>query len=506
MNDLDKILASMQIEMRELKTRVSVLTRELNIKNSGNIATSARKIPICGETYYIDSNGDAYFRNLHALSGAGVGGSGTTGYYPIFTDGPNGIIGDGSIYEESGALILSADAIKLRAGADLPIYIAKGDSLAETVIGKINNSWASSDAFYLQANAGPLVLDGGSSDVHIATAGSSRITILNNGNIGILRANPANPLHIGTYNSGTSLRIEGPASGSHQLALSIGGRGSFGVDAPGVSNGRFLIQEDGKVGIGTASPSYALSIVLASGNIVQVLNATHTSMYSASSYAGIDDLIINNTAAAGAGNSSGVMFSSIGANGGAAISSIGSVSVGAGYGSNLVFQTRSSAGPDGERMRITETGRVGIMTASPAVALDVVGAIHSTDDIYTLAATNGTASDNPQGFSSLTTHQMLYKKVGKLVHVWFEYEGTSNAATMSFTLPYAASSAIYYIQGSTSRIKDNNLQLDAAGSWWVDTANWPSKCNLYKTGSSSNDWATSNTKRSAGYICYEAAA
>jgi hypothetical protein len=65
MSDLDRILSSMQIEIRELKSRMSILTRDLNIKTFSNIASSARKIPICGETYYIDSNGDVYFRNIY---------------------------------------------------------------------------------------------------------------------------------------------------------------------------------------------------------------------------------------------------------------------------------------------------------------------------------------------------------------------------------------------------------------------------------------------------------
>jgi hypothetical protein len=68
MNRLDNILATMQIEIDELKKKLSLLSRGINKKESSNFLSSANRIPVCGETYYIDSNGDAYFKNLTADS------------------------------------------------------------------------------------------------------------------------------------------------------------------------------------------------------------------------------------------------------------------------------------------------------------------------------------------------------------------------------------------------------------------------------------------------------
>jgi hypothetical protein len=82
MKDLENILASMQIEIRQLKNRLSFVTRELNVKNAGNINSSAHKIPIMGEKYYIDSNGDAYFNNLYFDGG----GSSTVNFYNLGFD------------------------------------------------------------------------------------------------------------------------------------------------------------------------------------------------------------------------------------------------------------------------------------------------------------------------------------------------------------------------------------------------------------------------------------
>jgi hypothetical protein len=64
MNRLDNILATMQIEIDGLKKKLSLLSRGINKKESNDFLSSARRIPICGEMYYIDSNGDAFFRNI----------------------------------------------------------------------------------------------------------------------------------------------------------------------------------------------------------------------------------------------------------------------------------------------------------------------------------------------------------------------------------------------------------------------------------------------------------
>ena len=78
-------------------------------------------------------------------------------------------------------------------------------------------------------------------------------------NVGIGITGPNYRLHIG--NALKSFRVEGPAtSGTGALAASFGGFGDFGIDAPGIANGRFVVQESGKVGIGTNTPDNTLSV------------------------------------------------------------------------------------------------------------------------------------------------------------------------------------------------------------------------------------------------------
>jgi len=80
--------------------------------------------------------------------------------------------------------------------------------------------------------------------------------------VGINITAPTSLLHIGNRgNTKNSLRVEGPAkSGSGGMAASFGGYGDFGIDAPGIAEGRFVVKESGSVGIGTASPDNLLSV------------------------------------------------------------------------------------------------------------------------------------------------------------------------------------------------------------------------------------------------------
>ncbi len=87
------------------------------------------------------------------------------------------------------------------------------------------------------------------------------------GRIGIGVQVPTEKLEVAGKTKTTDLqvlngvRIEGPATlGSGIKALSLGGYGDFGVDVPGIINGRFLVKENGNVGIGVTNPLFPLSV------------------------------------------------------------------------------------------------------------------------------------------------------------------------------------------------------------------------------------------------------
>ncbi len=65
-------------------------------------------------------------------------------------------------------------------------------------------------------------------------------------------------------------------------------------------------------------------------------------------------------------------------------------------------------------------------------ALNVVG------DVYTSAITDYSATSTVVGWSSFTTKDIRYKKIGKTVFVWYSFNGTSDSTTTTFTLPFTA--------------------------------------------------------------------
>jgi hypothetical protein len=84
-------------------------------------------------------------------------------------------------------------------------------------------------------------------------------------NVGIGITAPMYRLHIGNGNS--SFRAEGPATaGTGGRAASFGGYGDFGIDAPGISNGRFVVKESGAVGVAVAAPTHIFQVGQGFGN------------------------------------------------------------------------------------------------------------------------------------------------------------------------------------------------------------------------------------------------
>ena len=76
-----------------------------------------------------------------------------------------------------------------------------------------------------------------------------RLAVLPNGNVGIGTTTPAFPLHLP---KGKALRIEAGTSTTDSTPyFSFGGNGVFNIDTSTVAGGRFTVQNNGNVGIGT---------------------------------------------------------------------------------------------------------------------------------------------------------------------------------------------------------------------------------------------------------------
>lgn len=155
------------------------------------------------------------------------------------------------------------------------------------------------------------------------------------------------------------------------------------------------------------------------------------------------------------------------------------------------------------------TGQVlvsGGVGAAPAYsASPTVTNLVATTDIYTTALTDYTATSTITGWSSFTAGRkfIYYKKIGKTVFVQFWLEGTSNATTVSFTLPVAPTGTTYPVTAvALGSAMDNGSVLTTAGHLELLAGDTTVTCY---TNMATATWTAANTKRVGGQFFYETA-
>lgn len=204
--------------------------------------------------------------------------------------------------------------------------------------------------------------------------------------------------------------------------------------------GSGAITSSGSVGIGTTSPAALLNVVGGTGNLSTVYS-TDNNAYSTSSYAGINSFWLSNQSTT-AGTGSGIGFAVKGAGPGS-VATIAGISTASDYSSALIFMTRSSGGTDGEKMRITASGNVGIGTTSPSNILDIIQS----------ASANGRLKSTSSGSASLS----LDGATGQASELYNYINGTpywssgitGNGAAGSYDwYSYAGSQSVFYLQSN----------------------------------------------------------
>ena len=121
-----------------------------------------------------------------------------------------------------------------------------------------------------------------------------------------------------------------------------------------------------------------------------------------------------------------------------------------GFGARLGFEIRSGVGSqvlavvtgaiDSVMTNVGDGTKTASMKFSVAENNSLVNVLTLTpDDLYTTAWTNYTATSTIVGWSSYAgTTYIVYKKIGKMVFVMFQINGTGDETTTTFTLPHAA--------------------------------------------------------------------
>jgi hypothetical protein len=256
--------------------------------------------------------------------------------------------------------------------------------------------------------------------------GSEKVRITSSGNVGIGTTSPSHKLTINASNNTTALGIDFPSAHFDFAADSTSGYNTlFKMDNTGLDIGhesifrslnlktgnldRLTILGDGNVGIGTTSPSYKLDVsggayIDETLNIETTISGTLTYGYSgvgagnlvvgglnlASFTPGVITLMNQDTTIS-AGQDLGVLQfggKDDTTNGYANGQIICTTAANAGTGNSgggifrfLLSGSTTGSGPS-EKMRITNTGNVGIGTTSPSTKLHVVGNSEITGDIF----------------------------------------------------------------------------------------------------------------------------
>ncbi len=205
-----------------------------SIKNNANTDVVAAMVQ--GELDNATTSNESIGLGFYT-SAAGISGIGQRMYIS-----PNGNIGISSNNPTTAKLVVGGS------GGQEGIDLATSDQYANMRV--LRNSLSGIDKdIYIGLGSGA------NSSLHLFSNNNETVSVKNE-NVGIGLNNPSYKLHLGYSTNG--IRIEGPATAGG-TALSIGGLGDVFIDKPSFVGGRLTIKENGNVGLGTNTPNHPLS-------------------------------------------------------------------------------------------------------------------------------------------------------------------------------------------------------------------------------------------------------
>jgi hypothetical protein len=252
-----------------------------------------------------------------------------------------------------------------------------------------------------QTAGGIVASFGAAGDFRIDANGvdGGRFVVKESGRIGIGMpqfGSPSYQLHV-IDPSNTGFRVETINAGG--TVASFGPNGDFRIDASGVLGGRFVVKESGRIGIGTAGPSFQLHVVDPSNTGLRVV--TNTAGGTVASFGSNGDFEIDTPFTHGGRfvvKESGLVGIGMGfsspfyqlhvrdpSNTGLRVETLTTGGTVASFGGVGDFRIDAN-GVDGGRFIITESGLTGIGTNTPGSKLDVNGVI----TVYVLGAAGAT--------------------------------------------------------------------------------------------------------------------
>jgi len=322
--------------------------------------TASDTASILGAVYFGAENGDKYLASITSYQD----GAADSGRLDFTTEATGG--------DRETRMTIKSDG-KVGIGTTSPSRLLTVNSTgqADLVLRSGNSSWCQL-MFGDQAadNVAGVLYDNSSSKLHLNTSttgsGGIRLTIDNAGLVGIGTTAPSRLLHLNSSGGGTtapSRLLHLNSSGGTFLRMSSENADDFSIGANSVgwsvyneadSSYSLVVDNTGKVGIGTTAPLYDLHIKMATGNTDLKLESD--------SNAG--DVRIMLDSANSTRNANITFF-----NAGTQVGGVGYVA------SDTMMKMWGSNNPNDDHLCIASTGNVGIGTTSPDAKLDVNGTL-----------------------------------------------------------------------------------------------------------------------------------